>query len=122
VGLLYRSLRPETERDHTLIPRIRTLTPLGEWVQLQAARIATALCIAEYTVQDHLKHIFAKVGVHSRRALVQRLYLEHLYEGGTWPTERSSCTLLMHAQPSQRRPAISSSPVSTASPADRPAT
>jgi DNA-binding CsgD family transcriptional regulator len=41
-------------------------------------QIAQALCIAEYTVQDHLKHIFDKTGVHSRRELVQRLYLDSL--------------------------------------------
>lgn len=38
-------------------------------------QIAARLFISEYTVQDHLKHIFEKVGVHSRRALVERLYL-----------------------------------------------
>ncbi len=37
---------------------------------------AAELCIAEYTVQDHLKHIFDKVGVRGRRALVKKLYLE----------------------------------------------
>jgi DNA-binding CsgD family transcriptional regulator len=49
-----------------------------DWVARGAstARIAQALCIAEYTVQDHLKHIFEKVGVRSHRALVQRLYLD----------------------------------------------
>src|SRR5262249_34902463 len=41
-------------------------------------QISRALCIAEYTVQDHLKHIFNKAGVHSRRELLQRLYLDSL--------------------------------------------
>lgn len=41
--------------------------------------IATTLHIAEYTVQDHLSHIFDKVGVRGRRALVKRLYLDNLY-------------------------------------------
>lgn len=38
-------------------------------------QIAARLFISENTIQDHLKHIFEKVGVHSRRALVERLYL-----------------------------------------------
>jgi DNA-binding CsgD family transcriptional regulator len=38
--------------------------------------IATALVISEYTVQDHLSHIFDKVDVRSRRALIKRLYLD----------------------------------------------
>ena len=38
--------------------------------------IAATLVISEYTVQDHLSHIFDKVDVRSRRALVKRLYLD----------------------------------------------
>jgi DNA-binding CsgD family transcriptional regulator len=133
VGMLRRGLRPQTERDRTLVPHIRARTTTGEWVQLQAAlseapdrqsgetvivmepvgpreatwlrltahglspreqevvewvargastaQIAQALFITEYTVQDHLKHIFDKVGVRNRRALVQRLYLEYAWGG-----------------------------------------
>ena len=38
-------------------------------------QIAQTLYISEYTVKDHLSHIFEKVGVRGRRALVKRLYL-----------------------------------------------
>ena len=38
-------------------------------------QIAQTLYISEYTVKDHLAHIFEKVGVRGRRALVKRLYL-----------------------------------------------
>jgi DNA-binding CsgD family transcriptional regulator len=71
---------------HDLSPREQEVV---EWVARGAstARIAQALCIAEYTVQDHLKHIFEKVGVRSRRALVQRLYLDYLQDAA-WPGEQ----------------------------------
>ncbi len=38
--------------------------------------ISQALYVSEYTVQDHLKHVFDKIGVRDRRALVKRLYLD----------------------------------------------
>ena len=52
-----------------LSPRERALVELVQ-VGLDTGQIAVRLCITPHTVQDHLKAIFDKVGVHSRRELV----------------------------------------------------
>jgi DNA-binding CsgD family transcriptional regulator len=48
--------------------------------------IARGLFIAETTVQDHLKAIFAKTGAHSRRELVATLFAEHSPSGPNQPS------------------------------------
>lgn len=44
---------------------------------LSTAEIAARLYLSEYTVQDHLKAIFAKIGARSRRELVARIFFQH---------------------------------------------
>jgi DNA-binding CsgD family transcriptional regulator len=41
--------------------------------------ISKTLYISEYTVQEHLSHVFDKVGVRGRRALIKRLFFDNLY-------------------------------------------
>jgi len=59
-------------RAHDLTARERQLVALM-LDGLATKQVAAALCISAHTVQDHLKAVFAKTGVRSRRELVSHL-------------------------------------------------
>jgi DNA-binding CsgD family transcriptional regulator len=69
-------LAPLIVQAHDLTPREREITemllrglPLGE--------IAPALWLSPHTVRDHVKAVFAKLGVRSRPELTAMLFHEH---------------------------------------------
>ena len=59
-------------KAHDLTARERQLVALI-LEGLATKQLAAALCISPHTVQDHLKAIFAKTGLHSRRELASHL-------------------------------------------------
>jgi len=69
-------LAPLIADAYRLTERERKLTALVAQ-GLSTNAIAKRLYLAPYTVQDHLKSVFEKVGVGSRGELVARLYLDH---------------------------------------------
>jgi DNA-binding CsgD family transcriptional regulator len=74
-------LRPEDLRTHLRSTGLsgREADVVGALLRgLRNAEIARELFITEWTVKDHLKHVFAKLGVRSRCGLLKALFDETL--------------------------------------------
>jgi DNA-binding CsgD family transcriptional regulator len=69
-------IAPLIVRAYALSSRERELLQLVLY-GYSTSEIASTLCITANTVQDHLKAIFEKVNVRSRRELVARIYAQH---------------------------------------------
>ena len=52
-------------------------SPPSSWAGRSTEQVAAELCIAPLTVQQHLKAVFDKVGVRSRRELVAHIFARH---------------------------------------------
>lgn len=59
-----------SERERAVLDRVAQGASTNE--------IAGAMFISEYTVQEHLSHIFDKVGIRGRQALIQHLFVDYL--------------------------------------------
>ena len=80
-------IAPLIVRAYDLSPRERDITQ--QVIRgLSTIEIAEQLFISTNTVQDHLKAIFTKVGVSSRRELVARIWSEQY-----WPRVASGSPL-----------------------------
>jgi DNA-binding CsgD family transcriptional regulator len=67
-------LTPRVIESYDLTPRERDVTALVLRGRT-TVQIARALGVSRYTVQDHLKSIFAKVGVHTRGELADAIHV-----------------------------------------------
>lgn len=93
IGIIIEGARPAILSDviagaYGFTPREREITALAAQGR-STKQIAVGLNISPFTVQDHLKAVFAKVGVQSRAELVATLYVQHYQprrEAGATPS------------------------------------
>jgi DNA-binding CsgD family transcriptional regulator len=83
-----------TERERDVVELVLTGSSTNE--------IAATLVVSPLTVQNHLKNIFEKTGVHSRRDLVGKIFFTH-YE----PRLRDNERRVLRGQPTRGGPFVS---------------
>jgi DNA-binding CsgD family transcriptional regulator len=66
---------------------------------LSTGQIAARLVVSGYTVQDHLKSVFDKTGVRSRRELVATILRQHYLPGQARPPSRPRWLLRLTSRP-----------------------
>jgi DNA-binding CsgD family transcriptional regulator len=66
-----------TEREQQITALLTRGMPIDE--------IAQALWLSRHTVRDHVKNVFAKLGVTSRPELTAKLFAEHFLPDFTEP-------------------------------------
>ena len=81
IGIIIEGARPVTlsaviADAYGLTPREQEITALAAQGR-STKQMAVTLGISPFTVQDHLKAVFTKVGVQSRAELVATLYVQH---------------------------------------------
>jgi DNA-binding CsgD family transcriptional regulator len=83
-----------TERERDVVELVLTGASTNE--------MAATLVVSPLTVQNHLKNIFEKTGVHSRRDLVGKIFFTH-YE----PRLRDNERRVLRGQPTRGGPVVS---------------
>ncbi|MGH3712753.1 MAG: response regulator transcription factor [Micromonosporaceae bacterium] len=86
-----------TERERDVVELVLTGSSTAE--------IAEALVVSRLTVQNHLRSVFEKTGVRSRRDLVGKIFFTH-YE----PRFRDNEQRVLRGEPARGGPVLRNSP------------
>jgi DNA-binding CsgD family transcriptional regulator len=114
VAIIVEPARPQQLAP--LIAQVYALSPRESEIArlvlhgLTTAELAAQLAISPLTVQDHVKAIFDKVGVRSRRELAARIFADHYRPKMPRAGEVAGWRLLATSSGPSRRPAVARPP------------